>query len=261
MFFESMKKANPEKPIRIRAYFDFMCPWSYLSRVRLKRALHRIQARASIEWMPFELYETSGHHTVERERILGHEHLNKTYAQLHELGLRENILILHPQYEASSRRALTGFLYAQKKGVGEKYLDLVFEQVFEHTSNISSLPVLYKIAVKTGLDPIAFLEFVETAAHQHHVAQLTAQAKKEGVKGLPTYLINHLPVTGALPVNDLVSIIETASKPVLPAYILFPQPKQKKIRKKKKTTKRRPTPLPTKRTPIPRRSTHWKKKK
>ena len=113
-------KSRAQTPIHIIAFFDFVCPWSYLTQSRIKRALHRAKTTAVIQWVPFELYEHNGAHHVHRRKIIGNENLNQVYTQLHELGKRENLLIRHPRYEHSSRRALTGFLYAQKKGKGNE---------------------------------------------------------------------------------------------------------------------------------------------
>mgnify|MGYP001581240487 CR=1 FL=1 len=246
----------PENPIRITAYFDFMCPWSYLGRVRLLRAITRAKIKhPHLEWIPFQLYEHHPSHTIQREKIIGHSHLNQVYARLHELAARENIVILHPQYEASSRRALTGFLYAQKKGTGEKYLDEMFEQAFEHTSNIASIPLLRRVAIKLGFPIDEFLAFVENKENQHHIHVLTEQAKHEGVRGVPTYLMNHLPVTGALEVNDLVNILQTLRKHMLPAYVIEknaaatskPKKRLRKIAAQKKPPNKKPKTKPKKR--------------
>lgn len=217
-----------------------MCPWSYLGKARLRRALHRAKTNAQIEWIPFELYAHDGAHRVQKEAILGHGGLPQVYAQLHELAARENLIILHPQYEASTRRALTGFLYAQRRRAEEKYMDLVYEQVFEHTANISSLPVLGRIAIKLGWDPVEFNAFIENPRNQNEVARLSASARAEGVRGIPTYLINHLPVTGALPVNDLVGVLHSLRGNALPAFLL---PEKKTGKKGAQFRSRKPRPI------------------
>lgn len=189
-------------------------------------ALKRANVHTTIEWVPFELYAHNENHRVVKEKIIGHENLNDVYVQLHSLGLRENILIYHPKYEASSKRALTGFLYAQREGKEEKYLDAVFAHAFEHTMDISSFAVLRRIAFKLGFDVEKFLLFIQDEKNHSLVEESTRTAKLNGVRGVPTYLINHFPVTGALPVDDLVHIIHTAQKNTLPAFIL-PENKKK----------------------------------
>lgn len=225
-----------------------MCPWSYLGRARLLRALKRTNTHATIEWVPFELYTHNENHRVEKEKIIGHSHLHNIFAQLHPLGLRENIHIYHPKYEASSKRALTGFLYAQQERKEEKYLDEVFVHTFEHTMDISSIAVLRRIALKLGFDVPKFLLFIQDEKNHARIEEYTRVAKLNGVRGVPTYLINHLPVTGALPVDDLVHIIHSAQQKITPAFIL---PETKKGKKKppkknaKKTIKKKLSPRKT----------------
>lgn len=232
-----------EKTITIVAYFDFMCPWSYLTRARVKKALTHTHTNATIEWIPFELYEGNFDHRVERKSIYGHESLNTVYADLRTLGLREHLIIHHPRYEGSSRRALTGYLYARRKGVGEKYLDTLFEQTFEHVNDISSLTVLSRIAVKMGFDVNAFMRFIENPANQSHIHTLTLAAKQHGIKGLPTYLINGALIQGALPTHEWEAIFRM--------HAHHPIPLMRAVEKEKK-----PTPKAKKKKSTPRKASN-----
>lgn len=225
------------QPIHITAYFDFMCPWSYLARARMKHAIKRARVPAKITWVPFELYTHNQNHRVEKEKIIGHQNLHHVYAQLTPLAEKENILIFPPKYEASSKRALIGFLYAQREKKEEAYMDELFAHAFEHTMDISSFAVLRRIALKLNFDVEKFLTFIHDEKNHTHIEELTRVAKLNGVRGVPTYLINHLPVTGALPVEDLVHLLRSAHHHITPAYLL--------PREKKKT---RPRATPAKKT-------------
>lgn len=237
-----------EKLLKIVAYFDFMCPWSYLTRARVKKALARTHVNASIEWIPFELYEGNFDHRVERKSIYGHESLNTVYADLRTVGLRENLIIHHPRYEGSSRRALTGYLFARRKGLGEKYLDAIFEQTFEHTNDISSLTVLSRIAVKMGFDVNAFMAFIESPSNQSHIHTLTLAAKHNGIKGLPSYLINGTLIQGALPAHEWEAIFQMHMHRPIPMMRAVEKLKKapKKEKKKKSSLKKAPKPRPKK---------------
>ncbi len=237
-----------EKSLKITAYFDFMCPWSYLAKARVKRALARTGISHLIEWIPFELYAGNHEHRVERKTIHGHDTLSDVYTDLHELGARERLIIRHPRYEGSSHRALTGYLYARKEGAGEKYLDELFEQTFEHVNDISSLAVLSRVAVKMGFDVSSFIAFIENPNHQAHVTELTHRAKQNGVKGLPSYRVNGLPVVGALPVNEWVSLFETLRAHKVP-MMTVPAP-ARPIPPKQKKHVSTPAPKKPKLTPI-----------
>lgn len=227
-------------PLRITAYFDFMCPWSYLGRARLIHALQKTRVPYELEWVPFELYTHNTEHRVQKEKIIGHAHFNTLYQELHPLGLRENIQIFHPKYEASSKRALTGYLYAHSQGVGEKYLDEIFSLAFEHTMDISSFAVLRRAALKLGLNAEAFLLYIQDEKNHARVEEYTRLAKLNGVRGVPAYYFNHFPVTGALPVDDIIHIIHAAQKNSSPAFMV---PEKKTIRlprvAKKKTLLKR----------------------
>lgn len=227
--------------MHITAYFDFMCPWSYLARVRIKHAMRNARVSVKITWVPFELYSHNEHHRVEKEKIIGHQNLHHVYAQLTPLAEKENILIFPPKYEASSKRALIGFLYAQHEKKEEQYLDEMFAHAFEHTVDISSFSVLRRIALKLNFDVEKFLLFIQDEKNHAHIEELTRVAKLNGVRGVPTYLINHLPVTGALPIEDLVHLLRSAQHQLMPAYIL-PREKKKTLSQTKSHARTRSKP-------------------
>ncbi len=258
-------------PVHITAYFDFMCPWSYLARARIKHAVKRARIPTKITWVPFELYAHNQNHRVEKEKIIGHENVHHVYAQLTPLAEKENILIFPPKYEASSKRALIGFLYAQHEKKEEQYMDEMFAHAFEHTMDISSFAVLRRIALKLNFDVEKFLLFIQDEKNHAQVEEFTRVAKLNGVRGVPTYLINHLPVTGALPVEDFVHLLRSAQHHITPAYLL---PKEKtKTRARKASPARirtKPSRTQTKKTrsnvsslrkkTIPSRKKHSKKR-
>ncbi len=242
-----MKPAStPSTPVRIFAYFDFMCPWSYLGRARLLHAIHSTRIPVHLTWVPFELYAHDENHRVERTSIIGHQHLKDVYAHLHPLGMREHILIFPPKYEGSSKRTLMGFLYAQKMGKEKHYMDVVYEHIFEHGQDISSFSVLRRIAERLHFDTAEFLSFIQDEKNHHHIREFTRLAKLNGVRGVPTYVINHFPVTGALETRELENILRSAHQKTIPAFLL----PEKKIRKtKKKRVKMKKRRVKVKKTP------------
>ncbi len=122
-------------------------------------------------------------------------------------------------------------------------MDEMFAHAFHHTMDISSFAVLRRIALKLHFDVEKFLIFIQDEKNHARVEELTRTAKLNGVRGVPTYLINHLPVTGALPMDDLVQVLHSAQRKITPAFILSEPVKMQSTKRTKKSKKRAKTSI------------------
>jgi predicted DsbA family dithiol-disulfide isomerase len=132
----------------------------------MEKALKQSRVKAEVEWIPFELYAHQEGHRIHREHIQGNEHLDKIYQQLSLIAAEERIIIRQHPYEKSSRRALTGILFARSHGKIDEYMRDVYAEVFEYGNDISSLMVLGRIALKLGWNVEEFLRFVDEKKNQ-----------------------------------------------------------------------------------------------
>ena len=172
--------------------------------------------------------------------------MDKVYQQLHPIAAAEKIIIRQHSYEHSSRRALTGILFAREHGKIDDYMKHVYAEVFEYGNDISSLMVLGRIALKVGWDVESFLRYIDDARHQNNMVHLSETAKHSGVYGVPTYVINGHTLAGTIPVHELTQILrEHAEIPrvrvsapnkakIKPKRVHKPVSKHKKARKKRR---------------------------
>ena len=236
----------PKMSVHIKSYFDFLCPWCYIGKIRLEKAIREAKIKTETEWVPFELYAHQDEHVIHREHIHSHEHLDKIYQQLTPIAAKEKIIIRQHSYERSSRRALTGILFAREHGKIEEYMRCVYAEVFEYGNDISSLMVLGKIALKLGWNVEAFLRYIDDSKNQNNMVHLSETSKRSGIHGVPTYVINGYTLAGTIPAHELAQlllehshpskkIISTPKKPKSKATHIFKSPK----RKSKKPQKRR----------------------
>ena len=52
--------------LKIAVYSDVICPWCFVGKRRLERALREVGAEASVTWLPFELNPDMPPEGVER---------------------------------------------------------------------------------------------------------------------------------------------------------------------------------------------------
>lgn len=228
--------------VHIRGYFDFLCPWCYIGKIRMEKAIRQAHVAATPEWIPIELYAHHDEHRIHREHVQGNEHLDKVYQQLAFVAAEEKIVIRQHPYEKSSRRALTGILFAREHGKIDEYMRDVFAEVFEYGNDISSLMVLGRIALKLGWEVESFLRFIDEPKNQNQMVHESELAKQSGVHGVPTYVINGYTLAGTIPTRELADLIREHAHDATPAK----PPKKQKAPTPKKKKKPAPKPSPKK---------------
>ncbi len=213
--------------VHIRGYFDFLCPWCYIGKIRLEKAIRIARVKAEVEWIPFELYAHHENHAIHREHIAGNEHLDTIYQQLSLVAAEEKIIIRQHPYAKSSRRALTGVLFARTHGKMDEYLRDVYAEVFEYGNDASSLMVLGRIALKVGWNVEEFLRFINEKKNHDQLVHESETAKHAGVHGVPTYVINGYTLAGTIPSHELSALLREHARTISVSPATRHSPKKK----------------------------------
>lgn len=174
---------------------DYVCPYCLVAKEALKQALEEMKIEVKITWQPLEL-------TVEpapRVDTYSDERRRANYQVLVEpckqLGLDMKLppkVIPRPY----SRLAFEGWYFAQEKGLGEVYNDLIYRAYFIDEKDIGDMEVLTELAEKIGLNRAEYKEVL--------VKGTFSQMEKEAVdyarnvlkpEGVPTVYINGNKIT------------------------------------------------------------------
>ncbi len=169
---------------------DYVCPYCLVAKEALKQALEEMKIEVKITWQPLEL-------TVEpapRVDTYSDERRRANYQVLVEpckqLGLDMKLppeVIPRPY----SRLAFEGWYFAQEKGLGEVYNDLIYRAYFIDEKDIGDVEVLTELAESLGLNGAEYKEAL--------VKGTFSQREKEAVdytrnvlkpEGVPTIYIN-----------------------------------------------------------------------
>ena len=202
--------------MRIEIASDVVCPWCYIGKKRLEKALTLLQGEVDlkISWLPFQLnpgmpkegmpraeYRKAKFGSIERSRGLD--------ARVAAEGEGEGIAFAFERMERTPNTSAAHQLIdvAQAEGKGQAVVDALFHAYFEEARDIGNPDVLQTIAVGAGV--------------QGWPAQADAQAvaaREEGVRSLgisavPTFIFDHkFGVSGAHPPEALASAIKEALK-------------------------------------------------
>ena len=202
--------------LTIEVVSDVICPWCYIGKRRLGKALAALEGEVSTEirWLPFQLnpgmppegmpraaYRAAKFGSVERSRELD--------ARVAKEGRSEGIEFAFERIERTpntvAAHALVGL--AQDQGRADAVVDALFRAYFEDAQDIGDTETLAAIAQRCG---VSGWPRREGAAE---VAALEQQMRGLGISAVPTFIIaRKLGVSGAHPPETLAAAIREAAK-------------------------------------------------
>lgn len=205
--------------LSIEIYSDVVCPWCYIGKRRLERALEGLGGSviAQIAWRPFQLNPTMPQNGMDRKEYLeakfGSLEAFKTLEEhLQEAGRSERIPFAFEKVARTPNtfQAHRLIWYAAQQGCQNEIVDRLFQGYFEEGADIGSTGTLVQLASETGLQAESFLNSV---AGTEEVKAEEAAGHRLGIRGVPYFVLNQtLGVSGAQPADVLIAAIDTAPR-------------------------------------------------
>jgi len=206
------------KTLLIEIASDVVCPWCYIGKRRLEKALESLQGEvdARIEWLPFQLnpdmpaggiaradYRRAKFGSVEKSRALD--------ARVAQEGAGEGIAFAFDRMQRTPNTSAAHRLIdlAQRQGKGNAVVDALFRAYFEEAKDIGDVDVLKGIAGREGVTG-----WPETG-NTGDVKEKEERVRDLGISGVPTFIFDRASgVSGAYPPETLAQIIrDVAAKP------------------------------------------------
>jgi predicted DsbA family dithiol-disulfide isomerase len=194
---------------------DVICPWCYIGKRRLAKAIAALQGEisAEIRWLPFQLnpaMPTEGMPRAEyRARKFGSlERARELDARVRKEGESEGIAFAFDSIERTpntvAAHALVGL--AQQQGRADAVVDALFRAYFEEAKDIGDAAVLADVAERCQVSGRPRQEDAT------EVVALDARMRELGISAVPTFILaRKLAVSGAHPPGTLVEAIREAS--------------------------------------------------
>lgn len=209
--------SEQDAALHIDIYSDVICPWCYVGKRRLERALRQVGEPVSthVAWRPFQLNPTMPVGGMERTVYLrakfGSLDTFKDMEQrLLEAGASERIPFA---FEKIARTPNTFgahrlIWYAAQRGCQNEMVDQLFKGYFEEGADIGSIPTLVRLAAQAGLTAEPFLCSDEGIAE---VKADEAAGHRLGIRGVPYFVLNQVQgISGAQPAEVLAAAMEQA---------------------------------------------------
>ena len=195
-----------EKKIVVDYYFDYCCPWTYLSFKRLIQTTTRTVS--VINWKPILLAD------IEQElgSIIDPKipHPSEIKYETKDLQDWANYcgLKITPRNNNDpknvSKKALCGAFCAIEANKIADYSRLVFDAYFGGLKDISSNEVLTEIATKLELDPTDYESAINSTVNLKRLKNNATDLIERGGFGSPTMFVEHDMYYG----NDRIPLVE-----------------------------------------------------
>ena len=202
--------------LRIEVYSDVVCPWCYIGKRRLERALARTsEVPARVIWRPFQLNPTMPPAGMERR-----SYLNAKFGSLDAFRAMEEQMLAAGAAEgipfALERIARTPntlaahrlLWFAGQQGHQDAVMESLFRGYFVEGEDVGARPVLVRLAERAGLDPQVVNQALGTEQGEAEVRTEEATGHRMGIRGVPYFLFNNrYGFSGAQPVEVFTSAI------------------------------------------------------
>jgi predicted DsbA family dithiol-disulfide isomerase len=203
-----------ERTLTIDVYSDVICPWCYVGKRRLERALKTWDGvPVNIRWRPFQLNPTMPRNGMDRRQYLeakfgGPEAARSIYDQVSAAGANEGISF------AFERIARTPNTFAAHRliwlsghqGKQDEMVEMLFRQYFLEGGDIGNIDTLSQAAAQAGLDQAATETFLTGDEGVGEVKAEEAAGHRLGIRSVPYFVFNGAnALSGAQPPEQFVA--------------------------------------------------------
>ena len=206
---------------RIDVISDAICPWCYIGKRHLERALDILEKhklRFTVAWHPFQLnpdmpsegvdrqqYRAAKFGSLERSRQMD-ERITETAAtvgiefHLEKLTRTPNTLNAHRLIRL-----------AGQKGVQDGVVEALFQDYFCNGADIGDDKVLSELGVEGGLQRDEVTAMLSGDEGQKEVLAADRMARNAGIQGVPSFALQgHVLFSGAVPADEMAQAFRQA---------------------------------------------------
>ena len=206
-------------PLTIDVVSDVMCPWCYIGKRRLEKALRELRGEIAVEvhWRPYQLDPSLPKEGLDRKQYLegkfgGAEQAEKAYRAVREAGALEGIAFDFEAIKVSANtldaHRLIRWAGSQGADTQASMVGILFRMYFEEGRNIGDDGVLMDAAAEAGLDMSIVGSLISGSADRAEVAHEIDTARQMGVTGVPCFILDRkFALVGAQPAEALVQAI------------------------------------------------------
>jgi len=203
---------------RIDVVSDVICPWCYIGKAQLERALAALAQEGltyDVHWNPFQLnpdmppegrdrsaYRAWKFGSIEKSQELD-KHVSDTAATV-GLGFRTDLMTRTPNTMAAHRL----IWFAGRAGLQTQMVDRLFQAYFTEGKDIGDHAILTACAAEIGLPHDDVAAFLASDVADQQLRQADQAAREAGVNGVPSFFLDGYSLfSGAMPAEQMVQAL------------------------------------------------------
>jgi predicted DsbA family dithiol-disulfide isomerase len=187
--------------LQVDVISDVVCPWCYIGKRRLARALELYREQNPqapspvVNWHPFQLNPDLPEGGLDRAEYLRRKfggRADEIYAHITAVGKTVGIsfafdkLVRQPNTLAA--HSLIG--HAAEAGLQDALVEALFRAYFIEGEDLTSAETLSRIAGTAGLEPAGIAACLASAEAREGIRSADLRARELGVEGVPFFVIN-----------------------------------------------------------------------
>ncbi len=199
----------------IDVYSDVICPWCYVGKRRLERALNGWNGSVpvKISWKPFQLNPAMPKSGMDRRRYLeakfgGPEAAQSIYDHVAAAGTAERIPFAFDRIARTPNTFAAHRLIwlAGHQGKQDEMVEMLFRRYFVEGGDIGNVETLAQAAADVGFDRTAIEGCLAGDEGGNEVQAEEAAGRRLGIRAVPYFVINGTSVlSGAQPPEEFLA--------------------------------------------------------
>ncbi|NOS93299.1 MAG: DsbA family oxidoreductase [Cyclobacteriaceae bacterium] len=195
--------------IKIDVVSDVVCPWCYIGKRRLEKAIQQVgdQIDITVEYHPFELNpEMPAEGRNQRDYLVKKFGSEAKYEQVTghvtSTAAQEGLVFDFTKQKISpnTRQAHRLIYFAKQKGKQLEMKEALMKAYFTDGIDLTKIENLEKVATSVGIDAAEVNEFLQSNDGLNEVVAKEKLNVQRGISGVPFFIINNqYGVSGAQP--------------------------------------------------------------
>ncbi|WP_433215359.1 DsbA family oxidoreductase [Dactylosporangium sp. CS-047395] len=213
--------------IQVEVWSDIVCPWCYIGKRRLERALANFKGdEVSVEWRSFQLDPSTptGDSRTVGESLAARKGMSLSqvkgmFAQVTAIAAEEGLAYDFDRARTANTLDAHRLLhFAKAHGRQGEVKERLMHAYFTEGADVGDHTVLASLAASAGLDEVAAKQALADGSYADEVQADIAQAREYGISGVPFFVFNQrLGVSGAQPLEVFQQALAQSSLTLLKA--------------------------------------------
>jgi predicted DsbA family dithiol-disulfide isomerase len=199
---------------------DVICPWCWIGKRRLEKAVAAFGRQVNVRWLPFQLNPTMPKDGISRReyrtRKFGSwERSLELDAHVAAAGKTEGIDFAFDRIERTPNTLDAHRLIwlAEKEGVQDRVVEALFRAYFTEGRDISKRPTLLDVVADAGLDRRQAEALLESSERLEAVREADELGRRFRVDGVPFFIVNgETTLSGAQPPDAFLEALRRGEK-------------------------------------------------